>query len=344
MDEEEMAKGFEEATWHSEHHNWDLNYVGKFRLSQRIRDNGFKVILSGEGSDEHFAGYPFFIADFLREADRTYSGPTVREVEREKLRERQESTAAEAYTRIGARALDRSEPELRAASEMMGGICTPAMISAISVAPFAAWAKRAYPQHTSMTAAKSFTEHVRERMRTSWHPLHSALYTFCKGHLLNNFLSCLGDRTEMAHSIESRPAFLDHVFTEYVNNLPPSVKNRYDPVNDKFLVKWIQAEAVRPFVTDELYHRKKQPYMAPPKWPPNGPLQHLFERLITEENVRQLGFVDCDLAKTMVYKAFVESDMLSMRSCFFVAQWVILAQRFGIPTARPRGKQYIVSS
>jgi hypothetical protein len=47
--------------------------------------------------------------------------------------------------------------------------------------------------------------------------------------LANNIPTCLGDRTDMAHGIESRPPFLEHELSEYVNNLPPSVKVAFTP-------------------------------------------------------------------------------------------------------------------
>lgn len=50
MDEEALASRFEDATWHCEHHNPDLNYVGKFALSEVPRELGFKVVLTGEGT------------------------------------------------------------------------------------------------------------------------------------------------------------------------------------------------------------------------------------------------------------------------------------------------------
>ena len=48
MDEKSLADNFADATYHSEHHNPDLNYIGKFSLSGLVRDYGFKVVLSGE--------------------------------------------------------------------------------------------------------------------------------------------------------------------------------------------------------------------------------------------------------------------------------------------------------
>ena len=43
MNEEGIAKRFEDAVWHSEHQNYDLNFVGKFALSEAPRELGFKA-------------------------------------------------------------------------------------------------------------------------------------------------------------------------------------------------------------------------------------------------------------------------------------------------------------
>ena len=61
----------------------------------------------------------------------------------------------------------------------------------------------------------------------------------------------------MAHSIEARTPFLDHHLTEYVNGLPPSGKIRWDAEEERFVEKWILREASKPFITEELYKRKK---------------------------------------------------------------------------------------
>ncbi|KAG9243590.1 nucleophile aminohydrolase [Calycina marina] len=71
MTKSQFADRFAETAWHSEHHVPELAPVGKRALSELAREKGFKVVLSGEGSDEHFGGYIFFLADFLRESDET---------------------------------------------------------------------------------------------------------------------------------------------------------------------------------------------------------------------------------------------------------------------------------
>ncbi|KAI3536376.1 asparagine synthase [Colletotrichum filicis] len=63
------SENFADCTYHCEHHHFDLNCVGKFALSTLPNANGVKVVLTGEGADEHFAGYAFFPPDLLREPD-----------------------------------------------------------------------------------------------------------------------------------------------------------------------------------------------------------------------------------------------------------------------------------
>ncbi|KAL8758333.1 MAG: hypothetical protein Q9184_003954 [Pyrenodesmia sp. 2 TL-2023] len=112
----------------------------------------------------------------------------------------------------------------------------------------------------------------------------------------------------MAHSVEARTPFLDHHLTEYVNRLPPSVKLRYGAESDNGVLgptwtessialqslteKWILRQAVRPYITDELYQRKKHPFLAPTRWTMDGPLHRMFKTLLTPQAVEQLGFVN----------------------------------------------------
>ena len=108
-----------------------------------------------------------------------------------------------------------------------------------------------------LTLSENTNERVRELMRTKWHPLNSALYSWYKTNLPNLLLTCIGDRTEMSHSIEGRTPFLDHHLVEYVNGIPPSLKIRYNAESNKLVEKWVLREASKPFITTELYERKK---------------------------------------------------------------------------------------
>ena len=351
MSEAELASRFEDATYHIEHHTHDLNYVGKYALSEVPRSHGYKVVLTGEGADEQFAGYPLFAPDFLREPDNSQS----RSFEHsEALVERSEAVIKDSYDVIGGSTTYFDDP----ARARLHGLATPTSMSAFNPSPslFKSWVRC---NSSVDTIADNIPPSTVEQIRNCWHPLHSALYVWTKGHLTNQFLSCLGDRVEMAHSVEARVPFLDHRLTAYINGLPPSLKLK--EVVDKqstngvidsgightpsFVEKYALREAVRPFVTDEVYKRRKHAYTAPSRYPLGGPIHRKLEELLTRENVEQLGFIQYNEVQTLKEQAFLEGVeggslherkvIWAWRQILLVAQWVILSRRFGVATAKP---------
>jgi asparagine synthase (glutamine-hydrolysing) len=68
----------------------------------------------------------------------------------------------------------------------------------------------------------------------------------------------LGDRVEMAHSIEGRVPFLDHHVVEVIRSQPVSQKIR--GMTEKYVLR----EAVRDVVSDTVYRRQKHPFLSPP--------------------------------------------------------------------------------
>ncbi|KAI9698297.1 MAG: hypothetical protein M1820_007567 [Bogoriella megaspora] len=351
MNEEELAKRFEDATWHCEHHNPDLNFVGKFALSEVPLEHGFKVVLTGEGADEHFSGYPVFLPDFLREPDLSFPESAVPEAVRIPESEVAERDLANYYTSIGAHmATDKTTLP----RHLLNQISTPSSMAAFRIdSLFAPWTFSAYgPSEPEVNIAHAVDGRVRSLIAEKWHTLHSAQYVWIKGHLTNIFLTCLGDRTEMSHSIEARTPFLDHKLTEYVNGLPPSVKIKWEAkepmkhskeqehgdkarLDGRFVEKWILREAAKPFITKELYEREKHPYTAPTTYPENGPIHKLMSRLLTKEKVERLGFVDWEKIEGLVHEAFVDKKALAMRFAFCVAQWIILSEKFSVQKAAP---------
>jgi asparagine synthase (glutamine-hydrolysing) len=340
MNEAELAKRFEDAVYHTEHHNPDLNFVGKFALSEVPLEHGYKVVLTGEGADEHFAGYPVFLPDYLREPDAAWTqDDALPESEREKQLQLAEEADKAYYDSVGANTKNRGPNVSR---KMLNNISTVSSMTAFQPDVFDDWTFFTYgsldPQRT---IANNIDGVARQKILDKWHPLHAAEFVWSKGHLPNIFLTCLGDRTEMAHSIEARTPLLDHKLTEYVNNLPPSAKIRWQPASaenpeGRFVEKWVLREAAKPYITKELYERKKHPYSAPTTWPRDGPLHKLLAGLLTEENVENLGFVSWLRVEWLVDRAFGEKgDPGAMRTALVVAEWVVLSQRFGVSRAEP---------
>ena len=61
----DLADHFADASCQSETLCFNAHGVAKYLLSRAVRDAGYKVVLTGEGSDEILAGYPPFRRDML---------------------------------------------------------------------------------------------------------------------------------------------------------------------------------------------------------------------------------------------------------------------------------------
>lgn len=211
----------------------------------------------------------------------------------------------------------------------------PEYIAQANPIPFTAWADL-YTDIGQLTAlAESFDGRVREAMISKWHPLHTVEYVWTKTIFQQFILRYIGDNIDLVHHIESRPPFLDHHLTEYVNGLPPSLKMKYSQEEQTFHEKHLLRQAMRPFITDEIYHRRKQPFLGPCQYAEDGPVHQTLKRLLTGEHVDALGFVDWTQASQMLDKAFREKDPASFRSAYLLAQLVVLSQRFNVPKAQP---------
>lgn len=347
MDERRLSDYFADAAYHCEHHHFDLNAVGKFCLSEFTRQHGVKVVLTGEGSDEHFCGYPSFATEFLREAD--FSMPESVLAKNDDLREGLCKTAHAETNAVWRSQVKRSE--IVGSSDDVDRSSMPASLLAWQPPKhvYKRWIHDQYQDQwdSRKTLIAAHSEEVREKMRNKWHPSNSAMYLWNKSILIHVILACLGDRTEMAHSIEGRTPFLDHHLAEYVNTLPPSIKLKYSPPErhednsqpagsalQHLTEKWVLREAARPYITDELYNRRKVTFWAPTKWPRDGPLHNMFKALLTREAVENLGFVDYDVIEKALDTAFGEkADAASFRIVCYTGGWVTLSKRFGVRKA-----------
>jgi asparagine synthase (glutamine-hydrolysing) len=89
-------------------------------------------------------------------------------------------------------------------------------------------------------------------------PLNKSLFVWAKSFLPNYILNLLGDRMEMAHSVEGRLPFLDHYVVECVCRAPVPLKIR--GVTEKYLFR----EGAKPVITETVYRRQKHPFLSPP--------------------------------------------------------------------------------
>jgi asparagine synthase (glutamine-hydrolysing) len=86
-------------------------------------------------------------------------------------------------------------------------------------------------------------------------PLNKSMFVWSKSVLPNYILNLLGDRMEMAHSIEGRVPFLDHHVVECACRMPVWFKIR--GATEKYLLR----EVAKAVITEKVYRREKHPFI-----------------------------------------------------------------------------------
>ncbi|KAJ7239167.1 putative asparagine synthase [Mycena haematopus] len=352
--EAKLVGAFEECVWHSEMIGHTFHGAGKLLLSKAVHDAGYKVALSGEGSDEIFGGYPWFPLDYLRNTDPTAEKLGIElpsDAERHAMSEEYEATTGMKQLPSDAMSLHKSgrpRPLLNISAHL-----TLEAVYARQEHDNALYRPGIVEVAGGLSVSRCIEEGINIRVRQKsisgdWHSLHVSLYTVAKTLLGRTILNFCGDRSDMAYAVESRVAFLDHHLVEYVNSLPPSLKIRPIPGDQpgkwSMVEKWILREAVKPFVTEEIYLRKKIAFNPPPSGPaavPSDllPLQAHLKARITQASVEQMGFVDWPFIRDLLAD-YLESPKFMphgnidprARVLMTVLSYIVLQERFRVPS------------
>ena len=279
--EDDLADNFVDALWHNETPFFNAHGVAKFILSRGVRDAGFKVVLTGEGADEIFAGYPHFRRDMLL-YNAQHQDPNVVDGLRAKLMASQAGQ-------------NRKELPVDAAwmtAQLGHGVSWIDNQADWFGALQALYDGGAQRRWARIGPYRRFYNGLAHHRIAGRDPVHRSMYLWAKSFLPNFVLATLGDRMEMAHSIEGRVPLLDHHVAEYACRLPVWLKIKGGTE------KYIFREAMRPFLPDALYRRKKHYFRAPPAMTrQDGRLSQLVHDTIQSGALSDLPFFDAGLVR-----------------------------------------------
>ncbi|MGM0480512.1 MAG: asparagine synthase (glutamine-hydrolyzing) [Pseudomonadota bacterium] len=274
---------FVKTLWHTERTIYNTLGVAKYLMSQQVHEAGYKVVMTGEGSDELFAGYPAFRKDmFFHGLDHL---PEIERLEWQKLLEENNKLFKGAM-------LAREEFVSDAFNQKVGFTpsCVQPWLSCSSVAlPLMSEAMREQVEHYDPSSAIAAT--LDQSMLEGRHPLDRAQYVWIKTMLEGQILTWGGDRVDMANSMEARPAFLDHHLAEYAFTVPPHLRIKGNKE------KYVLREAMKGLLPETLYKREKFAFMAPPahtdpeKW---KAVEQLAEQFLNKQAVEEAGLLDYD--------------------------------------------------
>lgn len=281
--ESDLATNFAEALWHGETVFVNTHGVAKFLLSQAVQKEGYKVVLTGEGSDEIFAGYPHFRKDMLLHNTQGQDPDEIQNL--------MDQLYASNSVSQGLLITDKISERTQTLKRSLGFV--PSFMEAFAQAGEAI-EKLLRPEFRQKFAGHDALKKVLNEMDVSRQlkgrdAVHQSLYLSSKMPLAGYILSILGDRMEMGHSIEGRLPFLDHHFVESVVQLPVTFKIR--GMTEKYILR----EIAKPVLTNTVYQRQKHPFLAPPVAARSqGPLFELMQDTLRGQALKDVPFYSRD--------------------------------------------------
>jgi asparagine synthase (glutamine-hydrolysing) len=279
---------FARTLWHTERSIYNTFTVAKLLMSEHVHRAGYKVVVTGEGSDELFAGYPQLRLDMIRHG-MAHATPA----ERAEL----EDWLAASNRLFKGNLLAANPLEDAALTEQVG--FTPSCLQSWLASadhtpgllhPHHREALRDYAPGAAISAALD-GDQLRDR-----HPLDKAQYVWIKTQFESQVLGWAGDRVDMANSMEARPAFLDHPLVEFAVTLPPNLRLR--DRQDKYILR----ETMRPLLPETLYKRQKFAFMAPPAHTDpvkQRAMAELADTYLSRDAIHTAGLLDYDAVHTL---------------------------------------------
>jgi asparagine synthase (glutamine-hydrolysing) len=317
-----LADAFADAIAQAETACINAHGVAKYVLSRAVRDAGYKVVITGEGSDEILGGYPHFRRDMLLY---NREGQNAAEIDQLLAWLEEHNTVSR-----GLLLPDGEIGDLSAVQRVLGYV--PSWIEtfssrAVKLRPLLSSSfHQNYGHREGEYNIVDDTDVLRQLKGRD--PLHQSLYLWSKTVMANYILTMLGDRMEMGHSIEGRVPFLDHKLVELIASQPVNMKIR--GMTEKYVLR----EAVKDVITDTVYRRQKHPFLSPPATlRPDDTFQTFVQDTLRGETLRSMPFFDqkavvalLDKLPQMDVGARTANDQILM----FIVSLFVLQQRFGL--------------
>lgn len=245
----QIREHFAETIWHCERPLVRTGPVPLFLLSRLVKENRFKVALTGEGADEVFGGYNIFkeakLRRFWARQPQSRWRPLLLERLYPYILKNPSRSRYFLQQFFGVEGVDMADPFFSHRIRWEGCGKNTAFFSA--------------PLQEGLMGYLPF-ESLSARLPRgfgSYDGLAKAQFLEMDVFLSNYLLSSQGDRVGMANSLELRLPFLDYRVIDFAARLPPRWKIR--GMNEKYILKQTFQDDIPANITQ----RTKQPYRAP---------------------------------------------------------------------------------
>ena len=284
-----IAEAFPHVVWFAEKPLLRTAPTPLIQLSRLVRENRFKVVLTGEGADEFLGGYNIFKEAKIRAFWAKEPNSRLRPLLFKRLYPYLEEpvsgkrSAFQLFFRQGL-----GEVNLPHYSHLIRWKNTSRIRNYL--------AEEVQDAINGYDPVAEFTDQLPPGFH-QWPLLHKAQYIEIKTFLSEYLLSSQGDRVAMANSIEGRFPFLDHRVMEFCAQLPASYK--IHGLNEKYLLK----VAFKEDLPSEIIERAKQPYRAPiyrSFFAMDAP--DYVDDLLSEDAIRRKGYFHLPAVRRLVQK------------------------------------------
>jgi asparagine synthase (glutamine-hydrolysing) len=255
---------FERLVWHLDEPFGDSSAIPTYMVS-KLAASSVKVVLSGDGGDELFAGYDKYMVEG-RERMRTPLPQPARAILKSAARRMPAGMRGRNFLRHrclngAARYLDASTLFRR---DELGNLFQPAFSKLL--APFEPWREK-----TATLEAPG--RHWLSRLQ------HCDIQNYLPLDILTKV-----DRMSMAHSLETRVPLLDHKLVEFAATIPPELNV------EGGVTKSILKRAMRTALPPGIINRPKHGFAVPLDYWFRGKLGGYAHDLLLGNRTRQRGF------------------------------------------------------
>jgi len=253
----------------------DTACLGLMHLARAVRNNGYKVALTGEGADEWLAGYPWFkvhrVLSVLDTWPQLKAGYAMRALAMK--------LAGNPVAPYGL----YSYPE-KVLGGRNGWIDLYGMMALNKLRFFRPEVLQQVQAHSPYDDLQVPAEIHR------WHPFHRQMYLGARVMLPGHLLASKGDRVAMHSSVEVRYPFLDEDVVAFMAKLHPRWKLR-----GVFKDKFIERKVAERWLPKEVAWRRKLMFRAPmDSWVSAGqqPKEAWIAQVLSRESLDKVGWFD----------------------------------------------------
>lgn len=318
---QDIADAYSDAIWHSETQMFNGHGVAKYLLSKEVQKAGIKVVFTGEGADEMLGGYPFFRADAVN------NNPNLSEQQKAAYMDQMFGTNLATRALVMPNKID--SPEMQAIEQRLGWAPAALNVSLTMQKGASALFSDAY-QHAlkeRFTIADALDRMPISQRVSGRNHLNQSLYIYSKTLLPNFILNYLGDRMEMAHSIEGRVPFLDHKVAEVAAKIPVDMKVK--GIREKHVLR----EAAKDVLLPEVYNRQKHAFTTPPSKNKHDPMLAFYHDIFASKAAKEqpvYNMAKANFALSSFLDSPEEKRIATEVGLQKVASAIIMHEKFGM--------------